>query len=303
MKLAQRMAFGYYKTKFKALGAVSPRKAAEAAFTLFCTPYHGKPKRKMPAVFNKATSFQLSFQQLTVRGFEWKNDKSTNGHVLICHGFDSSCYKFADYVTPLLNKGYAVTTFDAPGHGISDGKTINALLYSQLMLELEVTRGPFSAIMAHSLGGLALSLSMEKMENSASKKIVLVAPATETTTAIQHFFHFIPVTPKVRKEFDNLLYELGGKPPQWYSVTRAVQNTSCKILWLHDKADQVCPFEDTKTIRQLKLPNLQFLVTNNLGHSKIYKEPAVQKAIVDFICDSHFNVNNITLPDVEYQWM
>ena len=38
MKLAQRLAIGYIRTKFKLLSSISKKKAAAQAFELFCTP-------------------------------------------------------------------------------------------------------------------------------------------------------------------------------------------------------------------------------------------------------------------------
>ena len=302
-RFAQKITLGYYQTKFNTLGAISPVKAANAAFTLFCTPYHGKPKRKAPGIFNKAVKQQVIFEGLTMRGFQWKPAKSTGKRFLICHGFDSSCYKFAPFVAPLLEKGFEVVAFDAAGHGVSDGETINALQYSRFILQLEEQYGPFDVLMAHSLGALALSIAIEQMANQQEKKLVLIAPATETSSALNNFFHMIPVSFRVRKAFEQKIVDLGGKPIQWYSVTRAVQNIQCKILWLHDKADPICSFEDTKIARQLKLPHIQFLITNNLGHSNIYKEPAIQKAIVDFSADDHFSIKKLEALQQTYEWI
>jgi len=303
MKLAQRIAFGYFKTKFNTLGAISPRKAAEAAFTLFCTPYHGKPKRKAPAIFNDATKLEFIFDFLTIRGFHWQAKHPTHKKILICHGFDSCCYKFDAYIPLLLEKGFDVFAFDAPGHGISDGKTINALLYSKLIHALENHYGPFYGIMAHSLGGLAVSLTLEHMANNEPKKVVLIAPATETTSAVDNFFRYIPLLPKVQQAFHQFIFEINHTPTEWYSVTRAIQNVHSKVLWLHDKYDAVCAYEDTKAARKLHLANVQFLTTQNLGHSNIYRQPEIQEAIIDFFSNDDFNVKNISLKEDKYEWM
>ncbi len=303
MKLTQRIAFGYFKTKFNTLGAISPRKAAEAAFSLFCTPYHGKPKRKAPAIFNDAIKLEFALDNLTIRGFHWKPKHHAHKKILICHGFDSCCYKFDAYIPLLLEKGFDVFAFDAPGHGLSDGKTINAALYSKLIEALENHYGLFYGIMAHSLGGLAVSLALERMANNGSKKIVLIAPATETTSAVDNFLRYIPLAPKVQQAFHQLIFEIGNRPGEWYSVTRAIQHVHSKVLWLHDKYDVVCSYEDTKAARKLHLANVQFLTTQNLGHSNIYKQPEIREAIVDFFSNDDFDVKNIPLKEDQYEWM
>jgi alpha-beta hydrolase superfamily lysophospholipase len=287
MKLAQRLIKGYYRTKFKTLGRVSPQKAAAAAFQLFCTPYSGKPKREMPAVFHKAKRVAVQVNELTINGFEWLPDNKKTGRaplqtVLICHGFDSYSYRFDTYVLALLQEGCRVLAFDAPAHGLSDGKRFTVLLYKKMLLEVERQFGPFHAIMAHSLGALAVTLAMEEWQQPAVK-LALVAPATETTRAIDQFFTLFPVDPKTHTAFIQLLENLGGNPVTWYSMTRTVQVLSNPMLWLHDTEDRVCPFEDTATVRQLKLPNVQFVETTGLGHSKIYRDQEIQKRIVNFL--------------------
>ncbi len=281
MKLKQRFVIGYYSAKLKTLAAVSPRKAAESAFKLFCTPYSGKLKLKAPAIFHKAQKINFELNGIKVHGFYWPANPSTGKTILICHGFDSSSYRFDKYVQLLLNIGFHVLAFDAPGHGISDGKTIHSLLYRDTILKIENLYGPVYGVLSHSLGALAASFAMEQW-NDAAKKIVLIAPATEASTAIDNFFKFITVNDKTRQAFEDIINETGGNPVSWFSVTRAVQTFSSSVLWIHDEDDLVCPFADTKTIREKKLPHIQFLITKGLGHSKIYRDKKVQKAVVDF---------------------
>ncbi len=281
MKLKLRLIFGYYKTKFNTIAGISPRLAAAAAFRLFCTPYSGKPKRKEPSIFHKAKKLQFDFNGIVVRGFQWTPAKPGEKTILICHGFDSSSYKFEKFVHLFLREGMNVLAFDAPGHGISDGKIINAMVYRNLIIQIEKLFGPVKGIMAHSLGGLAAALAMEEI-NDPSKKIVLIAPATETITAIENFFHFIRVNDKTQKAFEGLIEETGSKPVSWYSVTRAVQTFSSQILWLHDEDDPVCPYEDTLPVQKMNLPHTTFITTKGLGHSTIYRDNKVQKMIADF---------------------
>lgn len=67
-----------------------------------------------------------------------------------------------------------------PRHGISDGKRINALIYRDCILAIENQFGPLYGMIAHSLGGLAASLAIEKMENTPWRKLVLITLLPET---------------------------------------------------------------------------------------------------------------------------
>ncbi len=288
MKLAQRFLISYYKTKLKTIGFVSPRKAAEEAFELFCTPYGKKAKLKEPPVFHKAEKLLFDLNGLTIRGFRWIPSGQPNGKkIVIAHGFRSFSFKFDKYVMPLLKEGYEVLAFDAPAHGISDGKQINAFIYKNTLLKIESLYGPVYGIMGHSLGGLAAALAFEEFSHPENRKLVLIAPATETERTLEDFFRIIPLTEKVKAAFLELIVEISGKPVSYYSVSRVVKAVHAPVLWVHDVYDPICPFADVKPLLTLDLPHVRFLITEHLGHSKVYKDNKVCSAIVQF-----FNGNN-----------
>ena len=71
--------------------------------------------------------------------------------------------------------------FDAPAHGYSDGKMVNAVIYSMMIREIASIYGMPDGFIAHSFGGIALSLALENLPHSIDTRVVLIAPATETT--------------------------------------------------------------------------------------------------------------------------
>ena len=58
-----------------------------------------------------------------------------------------------------------------------------------------------------------------------------------------------------------------------------------KILWVHDKKDFICPFEDTISTQEKNLSNLEFYITSGLGHNAIYRNPNVLQKIVFFLSE------------------
>lgn len=287
MKLAQRLMIRYYKTKLKTIGLVSPRKAAETAYRIFCTPFNGKSKRKPPPVFHKAEKLSFITDNLTIRGFRWKSEHPNGKKLLILHGFSSYAYKFEKYILPLRKEGFEVLAFDAPAHGNSDGKLINAYLYKQVILEIERLYGPLYALIGHSLGGLAASLAFESLPDNSQRKLVLIAPATETESAITNFFQIIPADNKTIMAFRQLISTMTQQPVSYFSVSRVVKNLSARVLWVHDKQDPICTFEDVKPLLSLSLPHVRFLITEQLGHSRIYKDDKICHEIVAFLAEGN----------------
>src|SRR5215471_4560742 len=220
MKLKQKIAVGYVKMKFKMLSLFSTKKAAQEALDLFRTPQR-RAKKQPSTVFNEAEKLEFVLENISIHGFRW--NKGGTKRVLIIHGFESSIVNFEQYVRPLVKKGYQVLAFDAPAHGRSGGTMISAPLFAKMITTIYNTYGPIHSFIAHSFGGLALSLSLENIQHDATFKVVLIAPATETKTAIDQFFNLLELKNAVRKEFDKLIAELGGYPAEWYSVHRAVK--------------------------------------------------------------------------------
>ncbi len=281
MKLTQRIAIGYYKTKLKTIALVSPRKAAESAFKLFCTPFNSKSKHRAPAIFNKADTLSFSLSGIQIYGWRWTTKLSNGKKVLLVHGFDSYSYKFEKYITLLLSQNFEVLTFDAPAHGISEGKTINTQIYRDLIWKVEEIYGPLFGIIAHSLGGIASSLAAEKM--NTLQKLVLIAPATETERAVNNFLKLIHLNKSFKMEFLKVIEQTAKLPFSYFSVSRAIKNIGANTLWLHDTGDRVCPYEDVKPVQKMELPHVSFYITKGLGHSKIYKDNNVMQQVISFM--------------------
>ena len=280
MSLAQTLAIGYYRTKFKILSAVSKRKTAALAFELFCTPQL-RYKKIFPKIFSQAEKLELQIHGETSIGYRW--NKGGHRKVLLAHGFNSTVAKFDRYIVPLIRKGYEVLAFDAPAHGRSTGKQINAVMYKDLVVEIIKRYGPIESFMAHSFGGLAVMLALEETGYDENQRVVLVAPATESKTAIDFFFSFMKLDDEVRKEFDHFIFSMKQRSPDWYSVSRAVKNVKVKILWCHDETDDLTPWEDAKKVQEANHSHIRFIVTKGLGHRRIYRDNKISKEIIEFM--------------------
>jgi pimeloyl-ACP methyl ester carboxylesterase len=281
MKLTKLLALNYIRLKFRVLSLMSVRKTAVAAFRLFCTPLE-KSKKQTPPVFKFAEPIYELFNGHKLKGYRWNKGQPTK--ILILHGFASAAHKFHRYVLPLIEKGYEVIAFDAPAHGSSGGDTINALEYKLMIKKVLENHGPVQGFISHSFGGLALSLALEETAHDASTKVVLIAPATETTTAIDNAFKLLGISnKKVRAEFNRLIEEISGQKPEWFSINRAMNNINAKVLWIHDEYDDTTPLIDALKTKDQRLPNVEFVVTRGLGHSRIYSDEEVMNRIIDFL--------------------
>jgi len=174
MKVIQKLAFSYIKFKFKLIAFFSKKKAAQKVFQLFCTPFVKLPK-KQPAIFETAKKLNFKLNGLNINGYKWNHSRPHK--ILILHGFSSASYKFNYYIEAFTNKGYEVLAFDAPAHGNSDGKTTNAVEYSVMIKKVIELYGPIRSFMAHSFGGMALSLALEDIPHDEDDDVTPVSDA------------------------------------------------------------------------------------------------------------------------------
>jgi len=281
---SERLYLKYLRTKFKTLGILSPSTAGKKAFELFCTPFPKYKKTKAPAIFNQASRISLTLpNQTQIQGYKWEASKPNGKTILICHGYASYFYKFEQYIAPLLKAGFSIIGFDAPAHGQSQGKLINAVIYKEAVESIIQAFGPIDHFMGHSLGGLTISLVAEQLKDQENHKIVLIAPATKTTTTFESFFNLMHFSPEVKQGFLAELEQQTHFPISYFEADRAVQDYKGPLLWVHDTQDRICPYKDLENFTKSAPSNINFLITNNLGHNKIYKTQSVIDEIVQFL--------------------
>lgn len=281
MKFKEKVGIRYIRAKFKILSSFSKKKAAEKAFELFCTPQY-RNISELPPVFEQAEKIRFLFQQFTIIGYRW--NRGSGRKAMIIHGFESSVVNFDRYIDALIKKGYEVLAFDAPAHGRSSGRQITAVIYKDLIRHVYDQYGPIQTFIAHSFGGLAVCLALSEIRHDENDKIVLVAPATETKTAIDLFFRLLHITDDaVRKEFDEIILRVSGYPASWFSIPRALKKINASVLWLHDEDDTTTPLNDVRKAQKENLSNVAYVITKGLGHRKIYRDAEVSKKIMEFV--------------------
>ncbi len=237
--------------------------------------------KKTPDIFKKGEEIHLSLSSCQLVGYRWNHPQQKK--VMILHGFSSTIMKFDHFVSPLVKQGYEVMAVDAPAHGKSSGKQVSVLEYKAMIKKVNEELGPMDAYIAHSFGGLALALYLSENTHSHDNKAVLIAPATETTTAIKLFCKFLKIDEEVRKAMELQIFEKSGMEANQFSISQVAAAIKADTLWIHDEDDEITPWSDAKVIEQMQLPNYKFMLTKELGHRKIYRDNQVKKAVFEFL--------------------
>jgi len=281
MNLRQKIILAYFRIKIRAIQLFSSSAAAKEAYRIFCSPFQADPGN-LARVFAGAQKSDFLWNGLNISGY--CVNPAGNKKLLLLHGFNSNCNKFSHYVAPAVEKGYCVFAFDAPAHGYSDGKRINGMDYARFIISLSGKFGSFQSFISHSFGGLAVCLALEQMNIPANTKLVLIAPATETTSAVNDAFKKLGInSTRVRDQFNRLILSIAGHPVSWFSVRRAIKNFKADVLWIHDYDDQVTPIKDALAVKDDGHPNIRFIFTHRLGHNKIYRTPEQIAEVMAFL--------------------
>lgn len=267
--------------KIKILQIFSTHRAAKEAFRIFTTPL-SRGKRSIKEVFQKKDAADFEWHGKHIAGY--RINPGGTKKLLLLHGFSSNCNNFERYVEPAVEKGYQVYAFDAPAHGLSGGKRTNVLEYAQFIVDLNNRFGHIDSYIAHSFGGISACLALEQLNHDEHTRLVLIAPATETTTVIKDAFSLLHIkSEKLKKEFEHLIQSISGYPSSWFSIRRAMHHIKASVLWLHDMDDDITPVEDAMQVQQDHHPNIRFIFTHHLGHRKIYRDEEQMANVMNFL--------------------
>ena len=125
---------------------------------------------------------------------------------------------------------------------------------------------------------------MAHIDLSREADLILIAPATETTTAIDTFFRFLQLGTDIRKAFDQYIRDLSGRDPEHFSLRRIIpgQNKH-RFFWIHDQDDDLTPLSDVQPLMVQSPEHVRFMITEGLGHRKIYRDNKVRQEIIGFL--------------------
>lgn len=200
--------------------------------------------------------------------------------ILIVHGWagrGTQLYQLADKI---LENKMMVVSFDGPAHGLSSGKTTVITDFIETIHQINKEYGPFDAAIGHSFGAMSLLNAVAK--GLDIKKLVLIGADNSIRQITQQFVEKIELKPIIAKKLEKLFYEKYNVNIEEYSSYNAAQNVNIPTLVIHDSEDRFVPVSSAITIRQ-NLKNGELLMTNGLGHHKIFKDNVVIQRIIDFI--------------------
>ena len=243
---------------------------------MFFTPSAYKTTPLEKKYLEKGESFQLSVHDQTVQCWKWGRGPS----ILLAHGWNGRGIQLHHFIEPLMQRGYSAIGYDAPGHGVSQGKTSSYFEFTDTIRTLLTPSNghTIQGVIAHSLGGSATVNSIAK-ENQPLQA-VLIAPALRLAEVLKCFFDHVGVPTHlyhtlIQEYEDQFGYDMRRDNP-----AHLFKEINTEILIVHDKHDPTIPYTDSRELSN-EFQNISLHTTEGLGHKRILTDESVVDSVVN----------------------
>lgn len=278
--LATRFKLGTMRAGFALGSRLAPMRTVNRAARLFATPFASSRSRAQ-AVQGDAEMQrgELQVNGETIATYVW-GDPSSQPYALLAHGWSSFGLRFLPWVARLRALGFAVVTFDQPGHGRSSGKLCTLPEFTATIRAVGQHYGDAALAIGHSLGGAAVTLAQD--ERWRARKLILVAPAVDMAAAAGRFFRFVRLGEHLREPFYGWLHRRTGVHIDELRVERKLPMLGQPALIVHDLDDEDVPWSEGERYAQF-WPGARLFTTEGLGHRRVLDAPEVIDAALDFV--------------------
>jgi len=263
----------------KILQFISNNLAAKFAAKIFATPIKFKvPEREL--MMRKSTKNELleikSIQkEVMVYSYGFSKKK-----VLIVHGWSGRGTQLYQLADKILENQMMVITFDAPAHGLSTGKTTLMHEFIETIHHLDSKFGSFEAAIGHSFGGMALLNTVAS--GLKINKLVTIGTDNSIPEIMKKFVEKLELNTIINTKLKNLYKKKYNIDLNSFSSYLNAKKVTVPTLVIHDSEDKYVPVSSAFIIRQ-NLEKGTLLITNGLGHHKIFKDSLIIQRIIDFI--------------------
>jgi pimeloyl-ACP methyl ester carboxylesterase len=259
------------------LEAFAPELAGAFAERLFLRPPpRRRDKRTEYAQLLTGERRRIAFEDDSLVVYRWGEGPS----VLLVHGWGGSAGQLTPWVEPLLQAGFSVLAFDAPGHGISSGSWLAIPRYAAAIQEVEADVGPLHAIVAHSLGAPATSLAIAR--GLQAERAVFVGPPADALAWFDGFCRMLELSGPVVRAARQRVEERAGMSLDHLNAAALGPSLQLPLLVIHDRDDREVPWSDGAAVAAAA-PDARLVTTEGLGHRRILRDPRVIERTTAFL--------------------
>ncbi|OEJ97411.1 alpha/beta fold hydrolase [Streptomyces thermolilacinus] len=265
------------------LSYVSGRMAGAAAFALFHMPLaRSRVRTAERALLDQAVTGRVQVGDKYAVTYQWGDGTRP---VLLVHGWQSRGSRLSGFVPGLLDQGYSVVTFDAPGHGDATGRSTSILEYRDIVGALHDRYGTFEALVAHSLGALGSFFALR--HGARAERIVTVSGVCDYAHLVDEFCAQLRLGARLKGQLYKRIGArlFAGEPADRmpFSITHMAEEVTSPVLVIHDEDDTRIVVAQARRIAGAFGGRARLVTTRGLGHRRILGDPDVVRAVQEFI--------------------
>ncbi len=256
-----------------------PKVAHNIAWNLFFSPFRfNRPERELNA-FETATRSTINIHSKEVTLYHW----GTQGNpvAVVVHGWSGRATQFHKFIQPLVKKGFQVIGFDAPAHGLSEGKSTNIKEFYEVLTHIEKNMGEIKIGIGHSFGGVSLLYAIK--EGLQLENVVMISSPTIGDDILSSFRKKINASKSTDTAMRKMVVQRFNLDFEEITACELIKNVAVKNhLIIHDKNDLEVPYTNAESLHSIT-KNSELLLTKGLGHTRILRDEKVVKSTLTFI--------------------
>jgi pimeloyl-ACP methyl ester carboxylesterase len=265
---------------FAILGVIAPPIAVAWVYKIwFRSPRYKTPKREL-AWREQSRPMLIHSPFGRIMTYHWGD--ADKPRVFFVHGWSGRGLQLGAFAVPLLTAGYSVTSFDAPGHGQSDGHATSIFQIAGVLRQLVLAAKQPHAIIAHSFGCMVSAYALRNYQLGIHKFVAISSP-TLPQYLIKSFVETFQLNSRVTDGFiAELKKEFGEDVLERISADKNLQDWSGELLVIHDKDDDIVHWQHGEQLAQSSQQS-KIMYTSGLGHRRILGNDEVITASINFI--------------------
>lgn len=217
---------------------------------------------------------QLRHGSRTIPVYSWGQ-----GPVILgVHGWSGAGIQFGAWIEPLLDAGYRVVLFDAPGHGRAQGESTDLFEMAEVTARVADSVGGVHGVVAHSIGCIAVARAIT--DGLHADYLTMLAPPASLIAVMENLGRQLDLNPEVLAVHLRLMEERFGtsvwEQLDLESLSRSI--TQRGLIVIDDNDASISPEESRRVAANWHKASL--LRTSGLGHNRLLWSPMVMETVL-----------------------
>jgi pimeloyl-ACP methyl ester carboxylesterase len=274
------------------LQALSPGAAAQVAASIMFRTSRRRADGWEEQLLARAKRLRVESGRGQLAVHRWGD---TGPLVLLVHGWNGRGSQLGAFVDPLLAAGFQVATFDAPGHGRSDGSQSSLIEFADafdwVLDALRPFFQPLHGVVAHSMGGAAVTFALSRARQRGrlieepgrtEPRLVFIAPPIDVNDFVQTVSSELGLSERTQLALTALVERRIGQSLDDLGALKLATSMREPLLVVHDEQDRAVPLRCGQSLADA-WPRASLRITRGLGHSRILRDESVIAAAARFL--------------------